>query len=103
MIRSLAFKPWLAVAAMVFAAPALAQTPTLQAPPRTITDIKAILDQEKPDGERFARLKASADAAVPATGDRRELARFYQQRAENRGTLGRMREASADINMAIAI
>lgn len=82
---------------------AFAQTPVLQAPPRTITDITAILDQEKPDSERFARLKAGADSQPPANADRRALARFYQQRAEDRSALGRMREAVPDIRQAIAI
>src|SRR5512146_1804187 len=79
---------------------AFAQTPILQAPPRTITDITTILDQEKPDSERFARLKAGADAPLPAGADRRTLARFYQQRAEDRAALGRMREAVPDIQQA---
>lgn len=95
----------LAVAAVAVAisSSAFAQTPVLQAPPRTITDITTILDQEKPDSERFARLKAGADAQPPAGTDRRALARFYQQRAEDRAALGRMREAVPDIQQAIGI
>jgi CHAT domain-containing protein len=97
----------LALSAVAFAAvisnSAFAQSPVLQAPPRTITDITAILDQEKPDSERFARLKAGANAEPPTNTDRRALARFYQQRAEDRSALGRMREAVPDIQRAIAI
>src|SRR6185437_9987408 len=91
-----------AIATAVSSAP-FAQTGVLQAPPRTITDITAILDQEKPDSERFARLKAGADAQPPTNADRRALARFYQHRAEDRSALGRMREAVPDIQQAIAI
>ena len=40
--------------------------PTFVAPPRTIADITAILDQEKPDAEKIAARKAEADATPPA-------------------------------------
>ena len=53
--------PWLSTAA-------LAQTPapSFVAPPRTIADITAILDQEKPDPKVAAKLRAEADATPPA-------------------------------------
>jgi len=78
-----------------------AQSPNLVAPPRTITDISAILEQEKPDAGRFAKLKASAAAQPPGTADQKILAQFYFDRGEARGTLGRVAEAIADVRMAI--
>ena len=103
MIRYCTFNAWPLLVAIGLAWPALAQTPSVETPPRTITDIKAILEQEKPDSQRVARLKSKADASAPDTTDQRVLARFYQQRAENRGTLGRIHEAVADIKIAISI
>jgi len=38
---------------------------SLVAPPRTISDITAILDQQKPDPAEIAKLTAAADAVVP--------------------------------------
>ena len=48
---------------------AYAQAGTFAAPPRTIADITAILDQEKPDLERIAKLRADADAMPPPNAD----------------------------------
>ena len=38
-------------------------------PPRTIADITAILDQEKPNPARLGKLRAAADASEPAKSD----------------------------------
>src|SRR5580658_10175346 len=38
---------------------------TFVAPPRTIADVAAILDSEKPDPAKIAKRKADADAAPP--------------------------------------
>lgn len=59
-------------------------------PPRTITDITAILDSEKPDAAQIAKLHTEADAAVPANVSRAELAQFYYQRGNARAQLGRL-------------
>jgi CHAT domain-containing protein len=74
---------------------------TFVAPPRTIADITAILDSEKPDAEKIAKVKAEADAAVPAKASREQLARFYYQRGTARGQLGRLAEAIHDANKAL--
>ena len=71
------------------------------APPRTITDIAAILDSEKPDPARIAELHADADAAVPATASHEELAKFYYQRGNARAQLGHLTDAIADAAHAI--
>ncbi|HEX4409068.1 MAG TPA: CHAT domain-containing protein [Xanthobacteraceae bacterium] len=72
-------------------------------PPRTITDIAAILAQEKPDAERVAIQQAKANAAAPDTGEPSALASFYAERAEMRGRLGRVREAIADLEKTIGL
>ena len=79
-----------------------AELPTaFVAPPRTITDITAILDSEKPDPARLAALRAEADAAVPAKVSRLELARFYYKRGSARSKLGQLRDALADAESAL--
>jgi hypothetical protein len=45
--------------------------------PRTIADITAILDQEKPDPSRLKKLHETADGAPPARLDPVALAHFY--------------------------
>ena len=49
--------------------PAQVQT-AFVAPPRTIADITAILDSEKPDDAKIAERKAHADATPPADASR---------------------------------
>jgi CHAT domain-containing protein len=73
------------------------------APPRTITDITAILDSEKPDAAQIAKLHADADAQVPAKASRAELAQFYYQRGNARAQLGHLADAIADADKAIDI
>jgi len=68
-------------------------------PPRTITDITAVLDREKPDPKTLAEMKATADAE-PARSESGS-ANFYFARANARLTLGRGGEALADANMAL--
>jgi CHAT domain-containing protein len=66
------------------------------APPRTIADITAILDQEKPDEAKIAERKAAADAAPPANASPAKLAQFYYDRMQARAHLARDEEAIAD-------
>ena len=73
------------------------------APPRTITDITAILDAEKPNPALLEKLKAAADAAPPAGGARRDLAWFYYTRGNARAQLGRLNDATEDGNKAMEI
>ena len=70
-------------------------------PPRSVADITAILDQEKPDPNKAARLRAEADAKPPATSDRATLAKFHYGRCTARGTLGDLRAAIADCQKAV--
>ena len=66
------------------------------APPRTIADITAILDKEKPDAEKLAQLKADADNEPPKGASAADLAQFYYDRGNARALLGRSKEALAD-------
>ncbi|MFZ0117516.1 MAG: hypothetical protein WAL15_24435 [Xanthobacteraceae bacterium] len=79
--------------------PAAAQTASLVPPPRTIADITAILDQEKPDVGKLAKLAAEADETLPKSTAR--AAEFLYSRAQARAALGRTREATADTEAAI--
>ena len=81
--------------------PALAQTNAFVAPPRTIADITAIIDQEKPDPKVTERLRAEAEAKIPSNASRDALAKVYYQRCIARSTLGQMREAVADCEKAV--
>ncbi|HET8918233.1 MAG TPA: CHAT domain-containing tetratricopeptide repeat protein [Xanthobacteraceae bacterium] len=65
------------------------------APPRTIADITAILDSEKPDEAQIAKRKATADASPGGlTGPK--LAQFLFDRAAARALLARNKDALAD-------
>jgi CHAT domain-containing protein len=77
--------------------------PVFVAPPRTIADITAILDNEKPDEAQIAARKATADAAPPSNGSATALAQFYYDRGNARALLGRNKEAIADGLQAIEV
>src|SRR5206468_11543802 len=71
------------------------------APPRTIADITAILDSERPDQNLIAELKSDADAVPTGKESHVDLAQFYFDRANARAQLGRLAEATADANKAV--
>lgn len=71
------------------------------APPRSISDITAILDGERPDEKLLTKLKSDADAALKGKESRQELAQFYFDRGNARSQLGRLAEATADANNAV--
>jgi len=73
------------------------------APPRTITDITAILDSEKPDLKTIEELKANADSSPTGKESREDLAQFYFDRANARTQLGRLADSIADANKAIEV
>jgi CHAT domain-containing protein len=66
------------------------------APPRTIADITAILDSEKPDEAQIAKRKATADATSAGSVQGSKLAQFLFDRAAARALLARNKEALAD-------
>jgi CHAT domain-containing protein len=73
------------------------------APPRTISDITAILDSEKPDLKKIEQLKADADAAPTGKESREALAQFYFDRGNARAQLGRLADSIADANKAVEV
>lgn len=89
------------------AAPKLEQGAALPkdfvAPPRSIADITAILDGDKPDEKMIAELKSDADAAPSGKESRQDLAQFYFDRANARAQLGRLGEAIADADKAVEV
>lgn len=63
-------------------------------PPKTIKDISAILDQQKPaDPATLAANLARLEAKPPATADPAALAAFYRDRGVLAYDLGRMKQA----------
>ncbi|MGE0735937.1 MAG: tetratricopeptide repeat protein, partial [Alphaproteobacteria bacterium] len=102
-----AFIKWLSIALAVSAPIATdrngyAETPSIVSPPRTISDIAAILDQERPNPEQLTALRVAAAATPPQSASDREVARFYFRRAQARFALNRIPEAIADTENALA-
>jgi CHAT domain-containing protein len=75
--------------------------PTFVVPPRTIADITAILDSEKPDEAKITERKAKADATPPIDRSADKLAQFYYDRAQVRALLSRNQDALADGQQAL--
>ncbi len=84
---------------------AVAQTaaPALAAPPRSIADIVAILEQEKPDPAKRARFIAQAEAAEPPGLDPRERSRFLFDRGQAAAQIGRPEAALKDATEAVRL
>jgi CHAT domain-containing protein len=82
---------------------AVALQPVFVAPPRTIADITAILDSEKPDAAKIAARKAAADVEPPKNGPPSKLAQSYYDRGYARALLARNQDALADGLQALAI
>src|SRR5579859_528454 len=72
-------------------------------PPRTIGDIAAILDGEKPDPAVLAKLKADADSEPGKSLSQSDLAQFYHDRGIARASLGRNVEGLADAEKALSL
>jgi CHAT domain-containing protein len=77
--------------------------PVLVAPPRTITDITAVLDSERPDPGKIAQRKAEADATPPANAAPNKLAKFYYDRGNARALLAQNKDALTDGLQALTI
>src|SRR4051794_37292520 len=87
-------------AILISASAANGQTSNFVAPPRSISDITAILDQEKPAVDAARRAKAAAQLRPPAEVSEADLARFYYKRARARQNVGDFREAISDADLA---
>jgi CHAT domain-containing protein len=72
-------------------------------PPRSIADIAAILDNEKPDPATLAKLNAEADDEPDPKQSVSDFAESYYERATARLLLGRHADAGADAAKALAI
>ena len=72
------------------------------APPRTISDITAILDSEKPDPEKIAKLVTEAEAPPPKLPPL-DLAEWHYKRSQARASLGRTQDAIADAELAVKL
>lgn len=77
------------------------ETIAFVAPPRSAADVTAILDKQKPDPEKVAKLVADAEAEPPAGQKPFDLAEFYYKRAQARAALGRLTDAIADARLAV--
>lgn len=74
-----------------------------QPPPRTISDIAAILDQQRPDPARVAELVAKADAQPPARAAGVALADFLYERGLAAAELGRNAQRLDDLREALRV
>ncbi|WP_291859760.1 CHAT domain-containing protein [Bradyrhizobium sp.] len=72
-------------------------------PPRTIADITAVLDDEKPDPAMLAKLKDEAEDEPEKGLSVSDLAEFYYDRGAARAALGRNADAISDGEKALAI
>lgn len=71
------------------------------APPRSVADITAILDQQKPNADDIAKLTARSDALPPDGAKPAQFAAFYYDRGQARAMLGRAKDALADAELAV--
>src|SRR5262245_17509789 len=72
-------------------------------PPKTIADILALLEGEKPDPAKLAKLSAAVDAEPPQRASAPELMKFYLTRSEARQVAGRLVDAREDADRGLAI
>jgi CHAT domain-containing protein len=80
---------------------ARAQEAAFVAPPRTVADITAILDQQKRDPNATRKLRANADAPPPERAGRAALSHFHYDRSQARWLLGETAAAIADGKQAL--
>ena len=70
------------------------------APPRTIQDVTAILDQHSPSSSELSTLGAKVQAQPPASASPSELYQFYIDRGAAAGTLGMLQQRLRDLRQA---
>lgn len=73
------------------------------APPRSVNDILALLDQEKPDPQATLASQRTADDVLPAGASAGAQARFYQDRGLAAGVLGRTRQQLDDLTKSYEV
>ena len=73
-------------------------------PPRTITDITGVLEQQKrKDVETLGQMRVVADEKPPVAANDAELAMFYYKRGQIADHLGRQDQALADYHKAVEL
>lgn len=72
-------------------------------PPRTISDIEALLAQASPDPARVAALRAANEASAPAGADPASLYEFLLRRGQARSELGLRDEQLVDTREAVRV
>jgi CHAT domain-containing protein len=77
--------------------------PTFVPPPRSIADVTAILDQEKPDMAKVRKLTEAAEAQPPAGLDDKAMVEFLVKRGDAAAALGRNQPALTDLRKAVEI
>src|SRR5262249_16046665 len=85
------------------AAFAQSHTSFVSAPPRTIAQITAIRDDERPTPSAAARVRNAADPKPPAKATAAQLAKFHYDRCIARSTLGEYSDATADCAKAVEL
>ncbi|MBS0525067.1 MAG: CHAT domain-containing protein [Proteobacteria bacterium] len=73
------------------------------AAPAKVGEVQTLLDREKPDSARQARLAQAAAAPIPESAPPVERARRHFQRSQARAELGRITDAIADTTTAIEL
>jgi len=81
----------------------VAQNQGFVPPPRSIADITAILDSEKPDPAKYGRYAALADQQPPAGVSNDALATFYLNRGIAAGQIGRTQQWLTDAKKALEL
>ena len=104
-LRYGAYGALLLASAMLAAPAAWAQSaaPNFVPPPRSIADITAILDQEKPDAAKIAKMTAAADVQTPAGLDDKAMIDFLVTRGDAAEALGRSQQALTDLRKAVEL
>lgn len=73
------------------------------APPRSVADIIAILDQYMPDEATLTKLRSQAEAQPPDTKHEQELAIFYHRRGRANKEVGNPKQQIADLETALRL
>lgn len=90
--RAVAWLVLLAAAALASAA---------DAPPPTVADIIAVVEQYKPDADRLRLIRQAYEQPPPATDDPATLAKWYNEHARLAQQLGELQQRTADLEQAL--
>lgn len=94
-------KTIISIASLMLSTIAIADMPP--APPSSMDDVIAIMDQYKPDQAATEKLLAEAAAKPPDTSHEQELAVFFHKRSRANEQLGRLTQQIEDLNQALKL